>query len=106
MTTEVIGTSLDPMAISSSAIAGPSPAASSCGAAAAPGVSMSVRTPRPNRAASASSRVAVRNPAAVVGWPVCATYAIVVPSWRPKPQRSPVSTPPQRSPRISKAWSK
>ena len=101
MTTEVIGTGLDAIATNSSAIAGPMPAASSAGAAAAPGVSISVRTGSRRRAASPSRRVAVRHPAGVIRSPVCAAYAIVVPWWRPKPQRRPPSTPPQRSPRIS-----
>lgn len=106
ITTEVTGTRADATAMSSSAMAGPSPAASSPGAAAAPGVSISVRTGRPKRAASPSRRVAVRNPAGGVRCPVCAMYAIVAPSRRPKPQRRPGSTPPHRSPRISKLCSK
>ncbi len=61
---------------------------------------------RPRRVASASRRAAVLNPAGVVRCPVCATYAIVAPWWLPKPQRRPGSTPPQRSPRISKVCSK
>src|SRR5260370_29198068 len=51
MTTEVTGTALDAMTTSNSAIAVPIPAASSAGAAAAPGVSTSVRTGQPNRSA-------------------------------------------------------
>jgi hypothetical protein len=77
------------------------PAASSAGEPAAPGVSISVRTGGRRRAASPSSRVAVRHPAGVIRSPVCAAYAIVVPWWRPKPQRRLPSTPSRRSPRMS-----